>query len=168
MSPHEATTAKDWKKNKKKLEPVEVPSGKYTVIRRKPLDVFLKAGLIPNDLLPIIQEALKQGKTEITPQEIMGDQKKVVGVLELIDIVCVECLVEPKVLAVPLKEEDRDDDLLYVDELEWEDKQFIYSYAIGSVSDLEAFREEQAGDLEALSNGDVADGETVGAGSDTG
>jgi hypothetical protein len=156
MSPDEAMTPKQWKKDKK-LKPVEMPSGNTGIIRRRPLQAFLKAGLIPNDLLPIIQEALKAGKTEIKPEEIMQDDKKVVGVLELIDVVVVACMVEPEVLPAPVKESERDEDLLYVDEIDWDDKQFIYTYAIGSVADLEAFREQQKANVEVVPDGDVAD-----------
>jgi hypothetical protein len=96
----------------------------------------------------------------------MQDQNKVVGVLELIDVVVVECMVEPRgSTSVPLKESERDEDLLYVDELDWDDKQFIYSYAIGSVADLETFRKQQAANVEVVPDGDVDDDAPIHAGS---
>jgi hypothetical protein len=153
MSPDEAMTAKQWKSKKSTIEPVEVPSGNMARIRRKPLQVFIKAGLIPNDLLPIVKNAMKKGKVEIKADEIMEDMNMVTSVLDLIDIVVVECVAEPKVYPAPLQEKDRDDDKLYVDEVDWEDKQFVYKYALGAVADLETFRQQQEDDVEPVQSG---------------
>lgn len=163
MSPKEAVTptgANQWKKSKQQ-DPVEVPSGNHALIRRKPLQVFVKAGLIPNDLLPIIKNAMKNGKVEITSDEIMDSPAMIAGTLELIDVIVCESVVDPKVYPAPLKEEDRDEEKLYVDDVDWEDKRFIYEYVLGAVADVEAFREKQEGDVEAVPDGELVTGTAI-------
>lgn len=162
MSPHEATTPQQWKKAKKSnLEPVDVPSGNQAIIRRKPLDAFLRAGLIPNELLPIIQDALKSGKAEIGSEELLADSKKTRAAFDLIDTIVIECMVEPKVYPIPKKEEDRDEKKLYVDEVDWEDKEFVYQYAVGAVVDLKSFRSKQAELMASVSPSDDVAGAPV-------
>jgi hypothetical protein len=53
----------------------------------------------------------------------------------------------------PEKESDRDPELLYVDEVDEDDKNFIMSWAFGGTSDLEKFREAKDKLVERLSAG---------------
>lgn len=49
-------------------------------------------------------------------------------------------------------EDDRNEDILYTDEIMFEDKSFIFQYALGGSKDLERFRAESERTMAALSN----------------
>lgn len=160
MSPQEAMTPQQWK-SKSSVPSVEVPSGNIARIRRKALTVFMKTGMIPNDLLPIIQKALNAGRMEVKADELMATPQLITSTLELIDMVVVECVVEPKVYPVPEREDQRDPELLYVDEVDWTDKQFIFAFVVGAVEDVAAFRRQQEGDVAAVPTSDDVAGTPV-------
>ena len=48
------------------------------------------------------------------------------------------------------KEELRSDEVLYVDELDDEDKSFIFQWLTGGTSDLEQFRKQQSANVATL------------------
>lgn len=50
-------------------------------------------------------------------------------------------------------EGQRDPDVLYADEVEFQDKVFIFQWCLGGTSDLERFRSEQAKRMESVSDG---------------
>ncbi len=63
------------------------------------------------------------------------------------DAVLLHVVIEPHVLPVPPPEEARDPDGLYVDDVDLEDKVFLFNWAVGGTADVEAFRKEQADNL---------------------
>lgn len=64
----------------------------------------------------------------------------------------------PGLLGKEIEEEYRDPEALYIDEVEMDDKMFIFGWAVGGTADLERFREESAAVL-----ADVPVGEAVGS-----
>lgn len=137
---------------KKGLAPVELdlPSGNVCLARRRTLDVFMKEGRIPNSLMAIIQQQMNQvdgkptGDLKDGLAKIMDDPGKLADIVKLADTVLMACVVEPKVNPQPEVEADRDDELLYVDEVDLDDKMFIFSWAVGGTKDLDRFREESS------------------------
>jgi hypothetical protein len=78
--------------------------------------------------------------------------------MAMMDAVTIYCALEPRVLPAPATEADRDDDLLYVDELTEEDKTSIFNIATGTVGELEPFRAEALAGVGAVQgSGDVVD-----------
>lgn len=51
------------------------------------------------------------------------------------------------------EEADRDPDLLYADNVDLDDKIFVFNFAVGGTRDLERFRREQAASLASISGG---------------
>lgn len=143
-----ASSVSDFKK--KNQDPVELPSGHYIVLKNTSMAGFLQGGNIPNGLMKIVQTAIAQQKGEGGPSVdeevagLMSDPEKLTEVFETVDAFVCAVAVEPRVHPKPEDEDDRDDELLYVDELELEDKMFIFSRAMGSTEKLEQFREESA------------------------
>lgn len=142
-----------------KAQPVELPlpSGNTCLARRKTLDVFLKRGSIPNSLLALIQRQMDQvDGREVKPADLtdmMEDPKALGDIIALADAVVCECVVEPRVYPTPKNEEERDDELLYADEVDLDDKMFVFSWATGGTKDLERFRDQSARALEDISSG---------------
>jgi hypothetical protein len=104
--------------------------------------------------MEIIQEALQKGNQADIPAMVGVDEGKVDldmvnDMFEMVERVVMECVVEPKVH--PLPEDDvRDNDLLYIDELDAMDKMFIFQWAVGGTSNLEQFLEEAGADMASL------------------
>lgn len=145
-----ASSVKDFKK-RKQGQILELPSGLRMAVRRVEMTVFLRSGDVPNSLLPIVQEALEKGK-DVDMEALVGkpedvDLGKIEEIYDLMGAVACQTSVEPKINPVPDDEDDRDGDLLYVDELEDEDRMFLFQYAIGGTADLATFRRELESDV---------------------
>lgn len=157
------TQVSDWKKNVRR--PIELPSGKVALLNNPGMPAFLKSGLIPNSLIPIVTEALQQGQppsggaSKKNPlADLKPDMTMVAEILIFMDNVTVECFVEPQVHPTPGQgckhcggvEEEREDDRLYVDEIDMDDKSFVMNWAVGGTSDLKTFRSQAARGLGAV------------------
>lgn len=170
-APKEVTGASEWKKEKTQGFPLEVPSGKVALVRPVGMQAFLTQGHIPNSLREIAMEAISQRKApELKVEELTAEQ--IGDMLTAFDNVCVFCTVAPKVAPIPkftndhhihgfcteeevgdeipMDHELRDDDILYVDEVDLEDKTFIFQFACGGTRNVEQFRAEYAGRMEHL------------------
>jgi hypothetical protein len=144
------TPASQWKKASAGV-PLEVPSGNTALVRNSGMQVFLTKGLIPNSLLPIVRQAMSGKQPEINLEEITEDQLQ--DMITLFDAVVVHCVVEPRVLPIPAEDNMRLADVLYVDEVDFDDKMFIFQWVVGGTRDLEQFRKEQAASLESVRGG---------------
>lgn len=152
-----------------------LPSSLTMTCRRVELTTFIKQGSIPNDLMPIIDQALNKGQ-EVKVEEMISkdghvDLDMVNDMYSMVNAVVCQVSVEPKVSPIPTQEdveqwnaqhpeetvedpEDlRDDGLLYVDEVDDEDKMFLFQWSIGGTSDLAQFRQGLEADLGSLAEG---------------
>lgn len=138
------TTVTAWKAAAKGTE-VEVPSGNVALLRRVDPRIFMKTGRIPNSLLKIVNQAIsgKEPDLDKLAEEVGEDPTMLIDMMTMMDDICVEAVVQPKVSPVPPGGEERDDSVLYVDEVDMDDKMFIFNWAVGGSSDLERFRQEQ-------------------------
>jgi hypothetical protein len=149
----EPTSVSSWKKAGHDFA---VPSGNVCRVRRRSLDVFLKTGRIPNSLMPWVQKAI-QGKaeTDINKEDLSIDQVK--DMMEFIDIVVLDTVLEPKVYPVPPDGEERDPELLYVDEVDFDDKAAIFEFSVKGVGRFKSGYEEPTAAMEPVSGSeDVA------------
>lgn len=157
----EVTSASAWRGKTSAGSPLVVPSGNTCLVRvGGGLEAFITQGLVPNSLMPIIQEAMSKGKPP-TQEEVSGlaTEEGLTDVIEMLDRVALRCVVEPKLAPIPRDEdgvplawEDREEleEMLWVDEIVFEDKMFIFNYVVGGTADLERFRQELTGAVEAL------------------
>lgn len=161
-APKKPTSAKAWKKNKG--EELELPSGNVALVKRPGMLEFIKKGLVPDTLMPTVDEAVRKGKGLPPAQttELLKDPTKIAAMEEMTDRVLCTVVVEPQVTffkyteeqeaagEIPegfnvgddIPEDERDEDLLYSDDVDLEDKMFIFQYAVGGTRDLERFRRE--------------------------
>lgn len=146
-----ASKASDFKRRAAGVT-LTLPSGLAVRAKRVDLQVMLAQGTIPNPLIEVVSEALERGQ-QMDPKELVGDKvnlDKVAEMYELVNSVVVASVVEPRISSVPEDPEDRDDDQLYVDEVEDEDKMFIFQWAGGGTDDVATFREEARASLASL------------------
>jgi hypothetical protein len=144
----------------------------------------MSQGLLPDELTAIVQKSIRSGKG-LPPekqQELIDDPEKVVGMIAGIDKMMPIVVVEPKVryhcwteedvsnplvlggrvtedmVGKEIPEGDRDEDeWIYTDEVDFEDKMFIFNYAVGGTRDHSRFRQKLAdgvGDLQSLQGGE--------------
>lgn len=133
-----------------------LPSGLKCAARRVSIEHFVKGGRVPNTLLPMMKGAL-QGKKSAVPKLEDLDIETILEAPIMFDLAAIEAIVIPEVFPVPPKGEPRDDEKLYVDEIDAEDKQFIFQWAIGGVTDVAKFRDGTNSILATLrSSEDVA------------
>lgn len=163
------SAARQWKRSV--AEEIDLPSGNMALVKRPGMEVFLLEGLIPDRLMPIVQESINSGKG-IAPQkvnELIQDKDNVQSMFEAMDRIVARIVIEPKVLwhrrpvdpANPdgemedIPEEDRDaETYIYTDEVFFEDKSFLFQYAVGGTRDLERFRETTDEALASLAPGE--------------
>ena len=144
------TPATQWKKSGQGVA-LDVPSGNTALVRNVGMQVFLTRGLVPNSLMPLVRKAMSGKELDLKVDDITEDQ--LTDMLALFDAVTVYCVVEPAVLPVPADGEERDSTALYVDEVDFDDKQFIFQWVVGGTKDLEKFRAEQAASVESVRRG---------------
>lgn len=146
-----ASGVSDFKK-RKEGSVIPLPSGLQIRARRVDLTSLLKQGDVPNALVPIVQQALAKGQ-QMDPKDLVGDQvdmSTLTSMLEMVDSVVVSTCVEPQVHPDPEAGVEEEDDLLYVKDLEADDKMFIFQWALGGTEDIATFRAEAQADLAAL------------------
>lgn len=171
------SAARQWKRAKG--EDLEVPSGNIALVKRPGMEAFLLEGLIPDSLMPIVNEAIRTG-AGLAPEKVKAlteDLDQVASMMEAMDRVVVRIVIEPKVLwhkriivdedgkpildkegkeqteVIPESEREDDENLLYTDDIDLEDKMFLFNYAVGGTRDLERFRQETKSTLDAVQDG---------------
>jgi hypothetical protein len=142
---------------------MELPSGLIVKVRNPGgMQAFLAEGLVPNVLMKIIQDGIKKGSApsaeEIMPEgeldpQLLGDMNK------MLDAITIRTIVEPRIAPVITQadldrhnemngtsftdiEDIRSDDILYVDEIPMDDKQFLFQWIQGGTKDLKTFRQQ--------------------------
>jgi hypothetical protein len=92
------TSAKDWLLSRRG-SPVTVPSGNTALLRRPGPEMFFKAGMIPDALTGLVNEAVrdKQGLRPEKVQDLTTDTKMLPQMMLLIDSATVEATVDPPV-----------------------------------------------------------------------
>lgn len=151
------TSVSAWKKSAE-IPPLELPSGNYMRIRKIGLQALIQTGIMPNSLMSIAQKAVAKGSDgkaapgveEAQLLDLVNDSGKVAEISKFMDNVMVHCAQEPEVHPVPHDEVDRDPELLYVDEVEEEDKMFVFQVVTGGTTDVEAFRRETGTTMAAI------------------
>lgn len=150
------SSASDFKKKNKKLFDVELPSGNVVQVRRVDLPSLLADNVFPDTLMAIVQDKLGDAKAKpdiddsALVADMMGDTDKITELFSAFDNIVVRTVVQPAVRnhvdedGKTIPEEDRDDDFVYTDDIELDDKIFIFQFSVGGDADLESFRAKSA------------------------
>lgn len=171
-APTQATPASQWKKN----WALEVPSGNVCLVRSVGLQTFVAMGVIPNSLAPLLMGTEARGVDKAI-LKMQGDPQTLRDYMTLVDEVTLKCVVEPVITAAPNCVEcnkpadhpnhpmfkgaeghvyvspGRDPELFYVDEVDENDKSFIFQAVVmGGTKDVEQFRQEQKAVMASLSS----------------
>lgn len=147
--------ANKWKNKNTELE---CPSGQWCLVRRPGIQGLIKNGVLHSidQLTALVQTETipkAEGRPQVSAEALMADPKKIESALEMMDKIVMFTVIEPKLHPVPANDEDRDDDLVYIDDVELDDKSFIMNFAVGGSADLQRFREESALSLGSVPHG---------------
>lgn len=150
--PTQVTSASEWLTEAEGVLE-ELPSGKVVRVIMPGMQAFIEADLIPNELMPIVLDAIQ--KQQSTPtnefQDMQRDPQMLLKLVETTDRIFAYCVTEPVFLpAVP--KDQREPGVLYTDMVSMEDKGYVFQIAVGGPRDLAQFRAEQATQLAALSS----------------
>lgn len=149
-------------------ELLQLPSGVVMRCRRVDLQTFVRQGSVPNALMEIVDEAVNKGKKvnleeAVQPENL--DNDTLMEMFDLVEEVVTKVVIEPKIHKMPTVEELeahnaenpdeqiydlqelKSDDLLYIDEVDAEDKMFLFQWASGGTSDVAQFRIEAEADM---------------------
>lgn len=153
-SSRKPTPAGDFKK-KMFTDPIELPSGAYMRVKRVGMQALIASGIMPNSLMEIAQLAAAKGGEHLamTPADMsamLNDTDELNKLTKFIDDVTVAIAYDPKVHLVPDNELERDDNLLYVDELDPEDKMFLFGLCTDGTMDVAKFRGELATTMDVV------------------
>lgn len=150
-TPQQPTSASAWKKTSAVGAPLRVPSGNTCLVRPMDMRALVRNNLIPNELMSYVNQAMSKGKAP-SESKLMEDMsmEKMLEVMDAIDDIVCYMVVEPKVHPIPHEGVARDPEILYVDEVDYEDKMFIFQYAVGGTRDVDKFREGLASTMESL------------------
>jgi len=135
------SSAADFKKRVRTT--LELPSGLVVKVKNPGgMQAYLSQGKIPNTLLPLVQQGIKQGGVDQAEVgKAIEDPAAIADMLDLVNTMVIDTCVEPRVYPAPEDEDDRDDDLVYIDEMSDSDRMFIFNWVNSGVTDLARFRQ---------------------------
>lgn len=137
---------------------LDLPSGNQCLVRRPGAQGLIKAGLLDSldSLTGLVQSELidsKAPKKQLAAgaARLAGNMEKLGEGLSLVDRVICHVVAQPKVTMPPKDDDEREEDTLYADDVDMEDKMFIFQWVMGGTADLTSFRAESGELLESLS-----------------
>jgi len=174
------TSVNEWRKKSTvgKVFTIELPSGNVAKVTRPGLEMLISGGVMPDSLLQIAQGAVEKGAGKrVKIQHLDDDKARDIAenpelwseMIDSVDQIVSHVFVDPKVkyakekttekrpngktvvTLIPL--DKRDPNYLYTDELELDDKFFVFSFISGDSADLKSFRDKLRGNVESISDG---------------
>lgn len=156
----EVTSVGEWKKDSGDQgveSKLALPSGHVCVVKRVSMQTFIEKGMIPNALLPIVLKSTQgEGMSKSQVADIMSDNERLKDMMNMADSVVCDVVVAPKITPNDVRDTITSDksltaaakkkklaEHLFADEVDINDKMFIYQFAVGGSRDLETFRRGQ-------------------------
>ena len=166
-----------WKQKKNEGYDLELPSGNIVLVRKPGVEELLARGILDSmdSLTSIVSHETipkAEGKRVVDAAKLLaGDGAQFKKIMDQMNKVVLYCVMEPKLAPVPTQHdldvwneqnpddrrhtthEMRDPQVLYVDEVDVQDRSYIMQAGMGAQVDLAEFRkstEEAVGSLHAL------------------
>lgn len=151
-----------------KFSDLTVPSGQLCQVRRPGVQGLIAVGILDKvqGLTTLVgEEHVKRvkGQQKIDVQGFMKDSSKIEEAMVTIDKIVCYVVNQPSIklayktsptgVATILLDQDREEGQIYSDMVDFEDKMFIFHFAVGGSRDLERFREERAKVVASLQDG---------------
>jgi len=130
------STAKKFKEEKQKRENGELlklPSGLVVKAKRMEITYMVKKHLFPSNLINLV---MKLQSTGGTPR----NEEEAAQMANVVDVIVEGSLLEPKITDEP----NYDNNEMHIDDLNEQDKVFIYNWCQGGLEQAKSFRERQS------------------------
>lgn len=137
------TDAAEWRESQRVGQLVELPSGKVARLTRPHMLALAKTGQIPDPLSAQVMEMFSGKKSPAETKDSISPE----DMLALINITCKIAFVEPKIA------DDPGPDELSIDDIDFEDRTFVFWWSQGGAADLASFRKEQERIMEVALGG---------------
>lgn len=138
-----------------------LPSGGLVLVKKIAVDEVIEMGLM--DKLDSFSSVAGKGKKKQTKKEEaeselrekLGDPGAMGQMVDVINLICLKSIVEPRVLQVPEKQEDGSDGervegAIYIDRIPFTDRSFIFEKCFVSEMGGEAFEQFREGPKQAV------------------
>lgn len=163
-----ATSASEWKKASSQLPLIETPTGKSIRMKRPGMTKFLEAGFLPDALATLVRKEINNvSRKKVDLEKMMSsvDGEAALEMMLSMDKIVAAVMVEPVVMVhqrererdadgkpvmEDIPEDERRADVVYTDEIDQIDKNFIFRVASGGSTDLARFRAEHAAVMDAV------------------
>lgn len=125
-----------------------LPSGNTCLVKRPGVQGLIKAGLLDSldSLTAIVQvdhiDANDPKKMAAAVGKMSADPTRIAEALVVVDKAVCFAVVAPKVFMPPPDGETRMEGTIYADDVDEEDKMFIFQFLVGGTGDVETFRKE--------------------------
>lgn len=138
-----------WRKPREQGVEIWLPYGQQVVrIRTVRPDHLLAQGDIPDILSPLMLDMIYGRANEKKTEAILLPKESVEEAMQLLEtlrVVCTAALVEPRIVSEPLAEDE-----ITIDELEYEDRRYIFRLVFLPTEVLSTFRYQAQVDVEPL------------------
>lgn len=146
------TSGFEWRRNREEGELIQLPySGKMVRLRTVRPDQLLRLGKIPNPLAAMMVDII-YGRMDSEKMDnflsLGEDVQAAMDMLESLRVVCTAALVDPKIVENPTQPNE-----ISMDDLELNDRSYIFRLTFVSAEALKTFRYEPPTDVEIASNG---------------
>lgn len=133
-------------------EDLRMPSGQLAHVRKPGVQGLINAGVLHSldSLSGIVDGIVKkaEGKKvsadDVDTKALLEDPAKLESMIHVIDRVVCHVVLKPTVHMTPNDRTRRKDNLIYADMIDFEDKMFIFNFAVGGSRDIARFREESS------------------------
>lgn len=174
--PRTISSAADFKRNRG-VE-LELPSGNVCLAKRADIMALLGEGVFPDSFTAIITETIAKAQKGPGPrdhlppqdeqnqnvaneamQKVLENPDQLRNLMKSFDRVVVMSVIQPKVALATdeqgniIPDADRDENLVYTDDVDPEDKMFIFNWVVGGSADIDKFRQETSDLVAGVSNG---------------
>lgn len=127
---------------------LELPSGETCLVVRPGVQGLIGAGILDSldTLTGLVQSELIDSKDPRNAQKavkaLAENPQDLLKAMDLVDKVVCYVVKAPEVLMPPADASERDAEALYADEVDLDDKMFIFQFVVGGTRDIEQFRKE--------------------------
>lgn len=137
-----------WDTRAENLVDLTCPSGQLCQVRKPGTEGLMKLGLLErldNLTGTVHTDHIARVKGEVTPEvpDITNDPVARKEMLDIMNQIVAVTVVQPKLSEDVEKASDRVEGLVYMSDVDLEDKTFIMQYALGGSADLATFREKR-------------------------
>lgn len=136
------TPAAEWNRVREGVA-MRLPSGRVARIRPFSFETLVRAGRIPEGMVPLVSDIMQGERDDLPAAETLAD---IQDRLAFLDAMVMSAFVEPRVVS----DDPPPDGCVHIDALEQIDKEYMFALLNRPLRELERFRDEQGRAVEPV------------------